>query len=45
MVEKDERGHSTGEVSRERWYLLTSLGSQAVGTQGTAQVVPQPLER
>ena len=53
MVEKETVDIATGEVSRERWYLLTSLSSRqwgppefpAVGTKGTAQVIPQPLER
>ena len=49
MVEKESVAIATGEVSRERWYLLTSLSSQqwgpAVGTKGTAASVPQPLER
>ena len=45
MVEQESVDIATGEVSRERWYLLTSLGSRQWGTKGTAQVVPQPLER
>ena len=28
MVEKESVDLATGEVSRERWYLLTSLGSR-----------------
>ena len=31
MVEKESVDIATGEVSRERWYLLTSLGSRQWG--------------
>lgn len=31
MVEKEKVDAATGEVSRERWYLLTSLSSQRCG--------------
>ena len=31
MVEKETVDIATGEVSRERWYLLTSLGSRQWG--------------
>ena len=31
MVEKESVTIATGEVSRERWYLLTSLSSQQWG--------------
>ena len=43
MVEKEAVDIATGEVSRERWYLLTSLSVPAVRTKGTAEVIPQPL--
>ena len=44
MVEKEAVDIATGEVSRERWYLLTSPDFLAVRTKGTASRVPQPLE-
>ena len=31
MVEKESVDIATGEVSRERWYLLTSLSSRGCG--------------
>ena len=34
MVEKETVDIATGEVSRERWYLLTSLGSGQCGPRG-----------
>ena len=45
MVEKEAVDVATGEVSRERWYLLTSLSSRRCGPKETASRVPQPLER
>ena len=45
MLEKDFLVDiATGEVSRERWYLLTSLSSRRF-TQRTPSSDPQPLER
>ena len=44
MVEKERVDTATGEVNRERWYLLTSLSSRQVRTKGTAPGDPQPLE-
>ena len=35
MVEKESVDLATGEVSRERWYLLTSLGSRQWGPSTT----------
>ena len=34
MVEKETVDIATGEVNRERWYLLTSLGSRQCRTEG-----------
>ena len=34
MVEKETVDIATGKVSRERWYLLTSLGSRQWPDQG-----------
>ena len=45
MLEKERVDIATGEVSRERWYLLTSLSSRALRTQRTPSSDPQPLER
>ena len=45
MLEKERVDIATGEVSRERWYLLTSLSSRALCTQRTPSSDPQPLER
>ena len=39
MVEKEMVDVSTGEVSRERWYLLTSLSSRQYGPRGLHRVV------
>ena len=36
MVEKERVNIATGEVGRERWYLLTSLSSRRCATKGTA---------
>ena len=38
MVEKESVAIATGEVSRERWYLLTSLSSQQWGPKELLQV-------
>ena len=38
MVEKESVDIATGEVSRERWYLLTSLSSQQWGPKELLQV-------
>ena len=45
MVEKEAVDIATGEVRRERWYLLTSLSSRRWRTERTASSVPPPLER
>ena len=37
MVEKETVDIATGEVSRERWYLLTSLSSRRCGGTATLQ--------
>ena len=39
MVEKETVDTATGEASRERWYLLTSLSSRRCGPGGLLQVV------
>ena len=36
---------STGEMSRERWYLLTSLSSRRCAPKKTPSSDPPPLER
>ena len=38
MVEKESVAIATGEVSRERWYLLSSLSSQQWGPKELLQV-------
>ena len=38
MVEKENVDIATGEVSRERWYLLTSLGSRRCGPKELLRV-------
>ena len=38
MVEKESVAIATGEVSRERWYLLTSLSAQQWGPKELLQV-------
>ena len=37
MVEKEAVDIAAGEVSRERWYLLTSLSSRRCGPGGADQ--------
>ena len=39
MVEKERVETDTGEVSRERWYLLTSLSSRRCGPKELLQVI------
>ena len=39
MGEKERVDTATGEVSRQRWYLLTSLGSQRCGPRGLLRVI------
>ena len=45
IVEKESVAIATGEVSRERWYLLGSLSSQQWGPKELLQVFrsPSPL--
>ena len=38
MVEKESVDIATGEVSRERWYLLTSLSSRQCGPKELLQL-------
>ena len=44
MVEKERVDIDTGEVSRERRYLLTNLSTRRWRTKGTASSVPPALE-
>jgi len=39
MVEKETVDTATGEVNRERWYLLTSLSSRRCGPRGLLRVI------
>ena len=39
MVEKETVDTATGEVSQERWYLLTSLSSRRCGPSGLLRVI------
>ena len=39
MVQKEMVNMATGEVSRERWYLLTSLGSRQCGPRELLRVI------
>ena len=39
MVEKETVDTATGEVSRERWYLLTSLSSRRCESRGLLRVI------
>ena len=41
MVEKERVDIATGEVGRERWYLLTSLSSQRCGPKELLRVFRQ----
>ena len=44
MVEKQKVDITTGEVSRELWYLLTSLSSGQCGPRGLLKLFMRPLE-